>query len=62
MSIEFQKHIPNLRRGTAKNLIRQRVQQLRMRLIVEPIFSRPRYLTGVKIVVGQVWLAGAHLA
>ena len=61
MPIEFQKLSPNLRRSTTKILLRQRVQQLCMRLIVEPIYSRPRYFTGVKILVGQVRLAGAYL-
>ena len=61
MSIEFQKLSPNLERSTTETLLRQRVQQLCMRLIVEPIFSRTRYCTGVKIFVGQVWLAGTYL-
>ena len=61
MPIEFQKLSPNLERSTAETLLRQRVQQLCMRLIVEPIYSRPRYCTGVKIFVGQVWLAGTYL-
>ena len=62
MPKEFQKFGPNLRRSTTEILLRQRVEQLCMRLIVEPIFSRPGYFTGVKIVVGQVRLAGAYLA
>ena len=61
MSIEFQKLGPNLQRSTTEILLRQRVEQLCMRLIVEPIFSRPRYCTGVKIFVGQVQLAGTYL-
>ena len=61
MPIEFQKLSPNLERGTAETLLRQRVQQLCMRLIVEPIFSRPRYCAGVKILVGQVRLASTYL-
>ena len=61
MPIEFQKLSPNLQRSTTKTLLRQRVQQLCMRLIVEPIYSRPRYCTSVKILVGQVWLAGTYL-
>ena len=61
MSIEFQKLSPNLERSTTETLLRQRVQQLCMRLIVEPIYSWPRYCTGVKILVGQVWLAGTYL-
>ena len=52
MPIEFQKLSPNLQRSAPETLLRQRVQQLCMRLIVEPIFSRPRYCTGVKIFVG----------
>ena len=61
MPIEFQKLSPNLQRSPPKTLLRQRVQQLCMRLIVEPIYSRPRYCPSVKIVVGQVWLAGTYL-
>ena len=57
MPIEFQKLSPNLQRSTPKTLLRQRIQQLCLRLIVEPIYSRPRYCTRVKIDVGQVWLA-----
>jgi hypothetical protein len=45
MSIEFQKLSPNLQRSAAKTLLRQCVQQLCMRLVVEPIYSRPRYCT-----------------
>jgi len=33
-----------------------------MRLIVEPIYSCPRYCTGVKIIVGQVRLPGTYPA
>ena len=51
MPIEFQKLSPNLQRSTTKILLRQRVQQPCMRLIVEPIFSRPRYCTDVKVLV-----------
>ena len=54
MPKEFQEYGPNLRRSASEILLRQRVEQLCMRLIVEPIFSRPRYFTGVKIVVGSV--------
>ena len=61
MSIEFQKLSPNLQRSATKPLLRQRIQQLCMRLVVEPIFSRPRYYTGVKVLVGQVQLAGRYL-
>lgn len=41
MPKEFQKLSPNLQRSTTEILLRQRVQQLCMRLIVEPIYSRP---------------------
>src|ERR1035441_3548966 len=61
MPKEFQKLSPNLQRSTTEILLRQRVEQLCMRLIVEPIYSRPRDCTGVKILVGQVRLAGTHL-
>jgi hypothetical protein len=53
MSIEFQQFGPDLQRSTAEILLRQRIQQLCMRLIVKPIYSRPRYCTGVKIVVAS---------
>ena len=58
MPKEFQKLGPNLGRSAVEILLRQRVEQFCLRLIVELIFSRPRYFTGVKIVVGQVRLAG----
>jgi len=61
MSIEFQKLSPNLQRSTTETLLRQRVEQLSMRLIVEPIYSRSRYRTSVKVLVGHVWLAGTYL-
>jgi hypothetical protein len=51
MPKEFDKFGPHRRRSTTEILLRQRVEPLRMRLIVEPIFSRPCYLAGVKIVV-----------
>ena len=62
MPKEFQEYGPNLRRSASEILLRQRVEQLCMRLIVEPIFSGPRYFTGIKIVVGQVRLASAYVA
>ena len=62
MAKEFQKFGPHLRRNTTEILLRQRMEPLCMRLIVEPIFSRTRYFSGVKIVVGQVQLARACLA
>ena len=62
MPKEFHKFIPHLRRSTAEILLRQRVEQLCMRLIVEPIFPRTRYFAGVKIVVRQGRLARAYLA
>ena len=52
MPKEFDKFGPHLRRSTTEILLRQRVEPLCMRLIVEPIFPRTRYFTGVKIVVG----------
>ena len=61
MPIELQKLSPDLRRSATEILLRQRVQQLCMRLIVELIYSRPRYCTRVKIVVGQVGRAGTDL-
>ena len=62
MPVEFQEFGPNLRRSTSKVLLRERVEQLCVRLIVEPIFSGPRCFTGVKIVVWQVRLTGFRLA
>ena len=62
MPEEFQKLGPHLRRSSPEILLCQRVEQLGVRLIVESIFARPRYFTGVKIVVGQVRLAGTYLA
>src|SRR5271167_2902866 len=59
---EFQKLRSKLRRSTSKVLLCERVEQLCVRLIVEPIFSGTRDLTGVKIVVWQGRLASAHLA
>ena len=61
MPKKFQKLGLNLRRSTPEILLRQAVEQLCVRLIVAPIFSRPRNSTGVKIVVGQVQLAGTYL-
>ena len=61
MPIEFQEFGPNDRRNTSKVLLRERVEQLCVGLVVEPIFSRPRCFTGVKIVVGQVRMAGVYL-
>ena len=62
MPKEFHKFGPHLRRSATEILLRQRVEPLCMRLIVEPIFPRTRYFTGVKIVVGQGRLARAYLA
>ena len=62
MPVEFQEFGPKLRRSAAKVLLGERVEQFCLRLIVEPIFSGPRYRTGVKIVVWQVRLAGVYLA
>ena len=61
MSIEFQQFGPDLQRSTTEILLRQGVEQLCMRLIVESIYAGPRYCTGVKILVGQVRLAGTYL-
>jgi hypothetical protein len=61
MPIEFQEFGPKLRRSATKVLFGERVEQLRVRLIVEPIFSRACDCTGVKIVVWQVRLAGVYL-
>ena len=41
MPVEFQEFGPKLRRSATKVLLRERVQQLCVRLIVEPIFSGP---------------------
>ena len=62
MPKEFQEFSPSLGRNTTEILLCQRVEQLCMRLIVESIFPGTRYLSGVKIVVRQVWLARAYLA
>ena len=61
MPVEFQKFGPKLRRNITKVLLRERVQQLGVRLIVKPVFSRTRCFTGVKIVVRQVQLSGVRL-
>ena len=62
MSIEFQQFGPDLQRSTTEILLRQGVEQPGMRLIVEPIYSRPRYCAGVKVLVEQVQLAGTYLS
>ena len=61
MPKEFQELSPNFQRSNPEILLGQRVEQLCMRLIVEPIYSRPRDCPGVKILVGQVRSACTHL-
>src|ERR1700680_2942494 len=60
--VEFQHFSAKVWRSATKVLFCERVEQLCVRLIIEPILSGPSYLTGVKIVVWQVHLAGAYLA
>src|SRR5271167_77803 len=58
MCEEFQEFGPNPRRSTTKVLPCERVEQVCVRLIVEPIFSGTRCFTGVKIVVRHLRLPG----
>lgn len=61
MSEEFQEFGPKLLRSTIKVLLCERVEQFCLRLIVEPIFAGTRHSASVKIVVGQVQMAGGFL-
>ena len=61
MPKEFQEFGLNLWRRTPEILLRQCFEQLCMGLVVEAVFSRSGYLTGVKIVIRQVELGGADL-
>ena len=62
MPEEVRKFGSDLRRRSGEILFCQCVQQIRMRLIVESIFSRSGNSACVEIIVGQGHVAAAHLA
>ena len=62
MTEEIQEFVLNLGSSATKITIGQCVEQFRLRLIVEAILARSGYLTGIKIIVGQLQSAGSCLA
>ena len=65
MAVEFRGHLPVLRSGddAAESFASaKRVEQLCLGLIAKPVFSGARHISGIKIVIGEVRMAGLNLS